>query len=114
MTIIYSLPVHESIEVIIDTINNINEYSPDNIIIHINPSFSQFQKQDTSIFNNVFINPQQIPFEWGGSLLNIHNSNFIFAKTLDIQFDYYCLFSSNQMFVAYGFNKHIKNIIMRC
>lgn len=110
MTIVYSLPVHESVAVIIDTIRNINKYSPENIIIiHVNPEFTEFTAKDISEFSNVFINPNQLTFSWGQSLLAIHNSNFLFAKSLSIEFSYVSLFSSNQMFVAHGFNQHIKN-----
>lgn len=110
MTIVYSLPVHESIDVIIDTIRNINKYSPENIIVvHVNPDFTEFAVKDLDIFSNVFINPKQLSFSWGQSLLAIHNSNFQCAKSLSIEFSHVCLFSSNQMFVTHGFNEHIKN-----
>jgi len=110
MTILYSLPVHESMDVIVDTVKNINKYSPENyIIIHVNPDFIEFAAKKLESFPNVFINPEQLSFSWGQSLLAIHSSNFQYAKSLSIEFSYVCLFSSNQMFVTHGFNQHVKN-----
>ncbi|MFC2080844.1 hypothetical protein ACFLR8_01375 [Bacteroidota bacterium] len=116
MRLALSIPVHEKSEVIIDQIININTHL-DNplIVLHFSKSFnwdSRYISKEN--FYNVikskpfvYVNPQNL--ETG--FLNIfltHISNFKYLST-QISFDYFCLHSSNDLFVKTGIEEIIKN-----
>lgn len=108
MKVVFSIPAHESVAVVHDTVRNIKRYCPSaKIVLHANPGFSELTEDAISAYDFVYLNPVRHPFAWGESLINIHHSNFRHALTLIEDFDYFCLYSSNQMFVCDGFEDHI-------
>lgn len=110
MKIVYSLPVHERLDVVINTIENIKKYSPSAcIVLHVSTGFIDFDSNAFARYDYVYINPARHPFLWGESLLNIHHSNYRYAKSVIGDFTHICLFSSNQLFVCSGFDVHVNN-----
>lgn len=109
MKIVYSLPVHERVDVVINTIENIKKYSPSAcIVLHVNPEFIDFDCAEFAKYDCVYINPERHSFSWGESLLNIHHSNYRYAKSVIEEFTHICLFASNQMFICHGFESHVR------
>ncbi|MNC36482.1 hypothetical protein D3C75_850040 [compost metagenome] len=56
--------------------------------------------------DGVFINPDNLFVEWG-DLMHVHNSNFKFAYN-NLEFDYFVLHASNDLYVKYGVIDHFK------
>ena len=112
MKICISIPVHERPDVIRDQILNFRFYLPNCIIVlHKSRNFietvSHGSFDDLAKIEGVFVNPVSLP-TWSrwGSFAHVHNSNFEFAhKNLD--FDYFCLHASNDMFVKAGAKDYI-------
>jgi len=114
MSILFSLPVHEEIDVIEDQIKNIFRFTEDAYIaIHISKSFEcspQFLKKLTEM-KRVLVNPEQLTTSWGtGCLVAVHISNFNYASNL-VKVSHIAMLSSNVLFVAHGVCRYInKNI----
>lgn len=109
-SLLFSIPVHEKIDIIRNQVENILNNNPNcKIIIHANKSFSDFDKKHI-YYNNVYVNSNKINYEWGSGLLNIHSNNFLEALKLNIDFDYFVLISSNEMFIKKGTIDYINNV----
>ena len=111
--ILFSIPVHERQDIIHNQIENILFYNPNaKIILHINPSFTSFQRED--IFSKykpyIFVNTNQYDYKHGKGLMWIHVQNFFSAVEQNIEFDTYVLISSNEMFFQKGLIKYIKSV----
>ena len=115
MDLMFSIPVHEKPEVIIDQIINFQYYNPDcGIVLHISDKFD-FSKESMSrdrfkrIINelgNVFINPETV--RTGRSdIIQAHISNFRYADKV-ADFEKFCLCASNELFVKEGLADHVK------
>ena len=110
MTILFSVPAHESTPIVKDTVDNIIKYVPDShIVIH---AAGQFQDFDPTVFrdyNNVTINPIRFQTALHHSQLHIHLTNLVAAHNDGVDFDYFTIFHTNQMFVKRGFEDYVKN-----
>lgn len=111
MVIAISLPIHESIETVVNQIDNYNKFVPNAIIVLHACSFWVWdnipEKKLLKQYDNVVINPDRLPTQHGnGLLLDVHNSNFKFAFK-NFKFDYFALHSSNDMFVKHGVFNYI-------
>lgn len=109
MKIVISIPVHEKPDVIIDQISNIKKYINNPIIVlHISKSFFDNYSLELLInITNVYINPEHLETAWGNILLT-HVSNYFFIKNI-VEFDYFLIQASNDMFVKKGIEDYIKN-----
>lgn len=111
--IVFSIPVHERLEVVIDQLVNIKRFNPDcGIVIHISPSlsdsgtlsFEQFIELTTRI-RDVYINPERVR-TGNYDIIQAHLSNFSYiSKT--VEFEYFALCSSNELFIKGGLYQHI-------
>ncbi len=108
--ILFSIPVHERQDIINNHIENILNKNPNsNIILHVNKSFKTFNFNDTILkYKNVYINPNNHNYIYGKGLLWIHISNFVEAIKININFKYFCIISSNEMFIKEGLIKYIE------
>ena len=107
--IVFSIAVHEKYECIIDLIENINYFNSNcAIVIH----FSKFFKNNSLISKekfleltqkneNVYINPVSLETNLY-SLLQVHLVNFAYISK-KIEFEYFSICNSNDMFVKSGF-----------
>jgi hypothetical protein len=106
--ILFSIPVHENQEIINNHIENIFNFNPNcKIILHINKSFTNFNKNITS-YRNLYINSRQHQYIYGKGLLWIHISNFLECIRLGIDFKYFSISSSNEMFIRHGLNNYME------
>ena len=106
--LLFSIPVHEEQDVINNQIENILNNNPNSkIILHINKSFSNFVNKITN-YENVFFNPIKYSYSFGKGLLFIHINNFLEAIKLNIDFEYFIILSSNEMFIKKGLIDYIE------
>jgi hypothetical protein len=106
--ILFSIPIHERQDIINNQIENIMNYCPNcKIIFHINKNFKTFDKK-YSEYNNVFFNSIQYNYIHSKGLIWIHINNFLEAIRLKINFKYFAIISSNEMFIKKGLNKYIE------
>ena len=103
---IFSVPVHERTEVVIDLMLNVRRFCPDSaVVMHISKGFNyrnsaHSAEQFRSIlatFDNVFVNPTSLDTRWG-DIVHTHVSNFKYASTV-ADFKYFSLIASNELFV---------------
>ncbi len=112
-TVLFSIPVHERQDIIHNQIENILYYNPNaKIILHINPSFSNFQKEDffSKYKPYVFINKVQYDYKHGKGLMWIHVQNFLSAIQQEVEFETFALISSNELFFQKGLIDYIKRV----
>ena len=108
--LLFSIPVHENQFVINNQIENIFNCNPNSkIIIHVNKSFKNFIPSLTK-YNNVLINSNRYNYIYGKGLLWIHISNFLEAMNQNIDFSYFIILSSNEMFIRKGLLFYIEEI----
>jgi hypothetical protein len=106
--ILFSIPVHENQEIINNHVENIFNFNPNcKIILHVNKSFTNFDKNIT-VYRNLYINSRQHQYIYGKGLLWIHISNFLECIKLGVDFKYFLISSSNEMFVKHGLNNYIE------
>lgn len=113
-----SIPIHEKADVVIDQINNIKHFYLDDVYIVLHVSLNHVldfhMLNEIKKIENVFINSESLFVQWG-TLMHVHNSNFKFAKNI-LNFDYFVLHSSNDMYVNFGARQYIekaKNGVMQ-
>ena len=112
MKIVVSIPVHEQSEVVLNQVNNIKKYVSDVVIVlHTSmdfcEEFDEFFNEHKKEFDDVFVNPTHIYVEWGdGALMDVHVSNFNYISSF-MDFDYYILHASNDMYVKRGLEEYI-------
>ena len=112
--LLFSIPVHEEQEIINNQIENILNYNPNSkIIIHVNKSFKNFINNQTQ-YENVYINSKRFNYKFGKGLLWIHINNFLEAIRLNIDFDYFVIISSNEMFIKNGLIHYIEKYKNGC
>jgi len=112
MKLLLSILAHEKPEIVIDQIENVHRYLPGaQIVLHLHRKFAwevpkRFQigrakpTVDFTQYEGVIVNPVSHRTEWG-NLHHAHNSNFKYAAT-KIDFDYFLLHSSSDLFVRRG------------
>lgn len=115
MELLFSLPVHEKPEVVIDQIINFQHFNPGaGIILHISQAFDfskcvmdreTFISEITSL-GNVFVNP--VSLRTGlQDMIQAHISNYRYMRSI-CDFDKFCLCASNDMFFRTGLAEHIR------
>ena len=116
--IVFSLPVHEHFEVVLDQILNITTLNPScAIIIHESPVFdyanSLLSREsfcdniiELKLDSCVFINPHRVRTGLY-DIIQAHLANFKYAYEL-LQFDFFSMLSSNELFIKSGLYNNIK------
>ena len=100
--LLFSIPVHENQDIINNTIENIFNFNPNcKIILHINKNFSSFSNSKSN-YSNLYFNTSMIDYTRGGDLLAYHISNFKYAMKNNIEFKYYILCASNELYIKKG------------
>lgn len=110
MSILFSLPVHESNEVVRDTIANARAYNPGcRFVLHVSAAFKDF---DDSIGDDsdVWVNPMRFPTVHAHSQVPTHLTNYIHAHNAGIPFTHLCILHTSEMFVKPGMYDHIKDL----
>lgn len=108
--ILFSIPVHEKEDIVVNLINNIKCYNPNSIIIiHVNKLFSfDISEITNKNIKNVFVNPTRLECYSGKGLLHTHISNYHFAKQKNMVFDYIGFLASNEMFIKPGLEQYVE------
>lgn len=110
MKILFSIPVHENNDVIRNVVENINKFVKEPIIIiHVNKYWDGFDFSIENVYENVYVNPNRvfgIKFE---SQMPILYSNFEYAESLGLDFDYFCICHTNELFIRKGIEEYISD-----
>ncbi|MBP3197884.1 MAG: hypothetical protein J6N21_12880 [Butyrivibrio sp.] len=112
MRIVVSIPVHENPEVVLDQVSNIKKYVPGVVIVlHTSEEFCDefdaFACTQEDSYEEMYVNPTHLHVDWGdGTLMDVHISNFKYMCGL-MDFDYFVLHASNDMYVKNGFQDYI-------
>lgn len=114
--VIFSIPIHEKFEVVVDQICNIKYFNKNcGIVFHISESFNyadskisreQFESIVKSM-GDVWINP--VSLRSGRSdIIQTYISNFEYVKTL-VDFEYFAFCASNESFIKSGVYEYMKD-----
>ena len=113
--ILFSIPVHEKPDVIVNQVENFTFFNPGcQIVLHVSGSLhdEDFKRLRTSVqrVTNVHINPTRY---WtgvnDGTVAKAHISNCSYMLKKGVDFKYFCLHASNDMFVRQGLTNYIVN-----
>jgi len=106
--LLFSIPVHEKQDIINNQLENIFNYNAGcKIILHINKNYTDFDTIESN-YPNLFINTNRYKYVHGKGLFWIHAQNFLNAIEQNIDFEYFCIISSNEMFIKNGLINHIE------
>jgi len=106
--LLFSIPVHEKQDIINNQLENIFNYNAGcKIILHINKKYNDFDIK-ASNYPNLFINTNRYKYIHGKGLFWIHAQNFLNAMEQNIDFEYFCIVSSNEMFIKNGLINYIE------
>ncbi len=110
--ILFSIPVHEQVEVVRDQIENFQRFVPGSrFVLHVARQWLEKEpglRAHLEVPGRVWVNSQHLYSGHGdGLVLKIHVSNFLHAEKEDIEFEHICLHASNDMFVAAGVEQYI-------
>lgn len=112
--IVFSIPIHEKFEVVLDQILNFFHFNQDcAIVYHLSQGFnykeSLLSKDDfldaISKIGNVFINPESVR-TGGADIIQAHLSNFRYINSF-LDFDFFSLCASNELFIKEGLYEYI-------
>ena len=113
--IIFSIPIHEKLEVVFDQIENYRFFNPDcGIVFHFSKEFDydnsgitreEFEEKVKNI-GNIFINPTSVRTGWA-DIIQAHISNFCYVKD-QCEFEFFALCASNEMFIRAGLYQWIR------
>lgn len=97
-----SIPAHEQLPIVIDQIENLRAFLPDDtmIVFHFASGFSDPTRVQAMLGDGVYVNPVSLQTEWG-NIMNQHHLNYLFAKTRG-QFDYFVMHASNDLYIRPG------------
>jgi hypothetical protein len=108
--ILFSIPVHEQPEVIVDQIRNYRKFAPFcGIIIHPSRQFllaNPGLPETLESHEGVFVNRTPI-YTAQHLVLKCHISNFLYARKIGIEFTHFCHHSSNDMFIRHGVEDYV-------
>ena len=108
-SIVFSIPVHEKFEVIVDQIININHFNSNcAIVLHLSKKFDYAAtamsekefRQIANDFGNVFINENRLDTIYF-NIVHTHVSNYEYISS-KLDFEYFVLTASNEEFVRPG------------
>lgn len=113
--IIFSIPIHEKLEVVFDQIENYKFFNPDcGIVLHFSKKFDygnsaitreEFEEKVRNI-GNIFINPISVRTGWA-DIIQAHLSNFYYVKE-QCEFEFFALCASNELFIRAGLYQWIR------
>lgn len=108
VSMVISIPVHEKPDVIRNQIENFQKYITDMcIVLHIsNGFFEHYRIADIGLLGDVYINPTHLDTKWA-DIIHTHLSNFHYISE-QLDFDYFVLHASNDMYIRKGFTEYIK------
>lgn len=116
LDIVFSIPIHERLEVVVDQIINFRHFNPNcGFIFHFSQNFDyeksgltriQFEEIVSKI-GNIYINPNSLRTGLS-DIIQAHLSNYQYIKD-KIQYEYFVMSASNELFIKSGFGQFIKD-----
>lgn len=102
-TVLFSIPAHENHEVLADTIANARKMNGDNHLFMVLPNgnWEDFDPQRINI-PNVYYNPHRLRSVHGNAHIVHHILNFSVAVQMGLEFDYFAIMHTNELFVRSG------------
>lgn len=99
--ILFNIAVHESIDAVNDLIDSILwSYEYSYVVLHVNANWNDFDEKKLKYLNDkVFVNNTRFPLEKFYGLGGILILNINYFNTLNIDYDYVVLASSNELYV---------------
>lgn len=116
LNIVFSIPIHQRFEVVLDQICNFRHFNPNcGIVFHLSQSFdesgSALSKKDfcaiVEQMGNIYINPTSVRTGFA-DIIQTHISNFEYVKELT-EFEYFAICASNESFVRTGLYDYMKD-----
>lgn len=114
LKLLFSIPIHERLEAVVDQIINIQSLNEDaGVVLHLSLgyedknsdlSLSEFEQLITQ-YKNVYINPNRVR-TGNYDIIQAHIENFNFAKNV-VDFEYFCMCASNELFIRPGLYDYI-------
>lgn len=110
--IVVSIPVHESLECVVDQAKNWNAFAPDAApVFHVSAqapfSVDELDCALKTANPNAMVNPERLETGWAdGSLIKVHASNFHYANS-KVSMVYFALDASNTLLVRHGLTEHM-------
>ena len=114
--LLFSIPIHERLEVVIDQILNIKHCNPDSaIVFHLSQGYkdaNSFLSKESFIqiiekIGDVYLNPVSVRTGMD-DIIQAHLENYSFIKE-KIDFEYFCICASNESFIKKGLYESIKS-----
>ncbi len=105
---LFSIAVHEQPKVIVNQVENFRFFNSGcQIVLHFSAAMPKEEVEESkrllADFAFVHINDTRLWSGYGdGTQMKMHVVNFLFAKKQNLEFDYFCLHASNDMFVNFG------------
>ncbi|MBS0209193.1 MAG: hypothetical protein JSS27_09585 [Planctomycetes bacterium] len=111
MRLLFSVPVHESNDTAKDLARNVLRFNPGSIlVVHVSQLFDNFDFGYFDSLPNVIVNPRRHVTQRGRGLMHCHLSNYRHLKKQGIEFDAFCIISSNEMFVRPGLAQYVSRV----
>ena len=109
MKIFFNCLVYKDPDVVGDLILNIKKFVDNPVIVlHIAPSFEDFDFNRFSSIDNVYINPIRYDHGQWGTKVKALTSNYDLLKTKNIDFDYEIVFYPKMLFIKKGIEGYLE------
>ena len=114
--IVFSVPVHEKWDVVLDLVINYMHFNPEcAIVLHVSKDFNESEsimkreEFESAIhqIGNVFINPVSLRTGFA-DIIQAHISNFKYLCSIS-EFHFFAMCASNELFVKKGLYEHIED-----
>lgn len=109
--ILFSIAVHEKMEVVFDMLDNIRYYAPNSaVVLHVARDFrDEFFRYSLDLYTNVYVNPQSLITGFSDqTLFFVHYSNLVYAESKGLEYEKWSMFASNQLLVREGLESHLE------
>lgn len=112
--LLFSIPVHEKPEVVLNQIENFKYFNPNSmVVLHVSLGMSVVDYNRLEVLleglDLVYINPTRLQTGWAdGTLFKAHLETMRFAIREGLAFTHFCLHASNEMFVKAGLEDWVK------
>lgn len=110
--ILFSLAAHENFESLIDTLLNLHKHNPESIVVlHLEKKFSKNVSVDLlKKYDWIYINDESMYTGYmDQSLFFVHYSNLKYIKKLNVNYSFFCMYASNQMFIKSGLELYLNS-----
>lgn len=117
LNIVFSIPIHQKLEVVLDQICNIQHFNPNcGIVFHMSKGFDyktslitkEYFLQKVKQLGNVFINPESVRTGFA-DIIQAHISNFDYVSKV-CDFHYFAICASNESFIRPNLYDHLKQV----